>query len=170
LAITSAESLVRGYCRQTLSEATTTVTLPVQLSDAGWYVDLPERPVQAVTAVKVNGTAYVAGTDYQVVGERIWLATLADSTDDFAPVDFAEVTYDHGYASGTQDFEQIAAVTLSAAGRIYDNPRGMRSESVEGYTYTRGGAGDDILGATLSATEKQALGRYRRMAGVVRVA
>jgi len=170
LAIASAEALVRGFCRQTLSEASSTAVLPVQLGDAGWYVDLPERPVTAVTSVEVNGTAYAAGTGYQVDGSRIWLADVSSSADDFAPVDTAEVAYDHGYASASQQFAEIKAVVLSVAGRLYDNPRGMRMESVEGYTYTRGGSGDDILGATLSRTERDALRRYRVTAGVVRVA
>jgi hypothetical protein len=167
LAIRVAEGLVRGYCRQTISEVSTTAVLPVQLGDAGYYVDLPERPVSTVTTVEVNGTAYAAGVDYQVDGSRIWLADVTSSADDFAPVDTAEVTYTHGWAAIPDD---VIAVTLSVSGRVYDNPRGMRMESVEGYTYTRGGAGDDILGATLSREERAVLNRYRVTAAAVRVA
>ena len=169
LAITMAEGLVRAYCRQNITEATSTgAVLPIQVTDFGYIVRLSERPVSAVSAVSVNGTAYVSGTDYAWDGVSDWLrlATVEWSSDSFEAFPPAVVTYTYGYATVPA---AVQAVTLSVAGRLYDNPRGMRSESVEGYTYQRGGAGDDILSAGLSEAEKASLAKFVRRASTVMV-
>jgi len=170
LAITQAEALVRGYCRQTITADTSTALLPIQVGGDGYFVLLPESPVTAVDTVEVSGVAYVDGVDFSWDGasQTVRLAVVEyDDTVQFRPTaPLAEVTYDHGYATPPGD---VVAVVLSLAGRVFDNPRGMRSESVEGYTYTRGGDGDDILGVSLSKSEMKILDRYRTRARSVTV-
>ena len=170
LAVDAAEGLVRGYCRQTLTSATSTsVVLPIDVTDFGYLVRLPERPVTAVTSVSVSGTSYTVDEDYAWDGmsSHLRLATIVYPSATFSDSPVATVTYTHGYATVPDD---LVAVVLSIGARIYDNPRGMRQESVEGYTYLRGGAGDDILGATPSKAEMMVLNRYKRTAASVVVA
>lgn len=171
-AIDDAEALVRTFCRQTLSQASSTdALLAVSVADGAAFIDLPECPVSAVSSVQVNGTAYTADVDYQWPGgQRIYLSHVASPAASFAVMDTATVSYAHGFASGTSAFESVAAVVRSVAGRIYDNPRGMRQESVEGYTYIRGGGGDDILGGALSQAERASLQRFRRQVASIVVA
>ena len=129
LAITQAEALVRGYTRQTITTATSTAALlPINVGPAGYTVELPQRPVTAVTTVAVSGVTYVDGVDYAWDGTSnyIRLSVVEESTDSFAAAPVASVTYTHGYATAPGD---VVAVALAVAiCRQMGWPLGARAE------------------------------------------
>jgi hypothetical protein len=67
------------------------------------------------------------------------------------------VVYDHGYTEVPDD---IVAVTVSIATRLFTNPAGYQQESIDGYSY--------IVGGT-TLPEEQILASYRQGAGTTRV-
>ncbi len=169
LAQQGAQELIRGYVQQNLtSQSYTSVLLPIQAHRNYWGVLLPQRPVTAVSSLIVNGTTYTLGTNYAWDGVSPWLL-LADktyTTAQFYDDPVATVTYTAGYATVPGDLKIVA---LSIAARTYDNPRGLRMESIDDYSYTRGGNDDTMAGVGILATEKTVLDRYRIRAGSVRV-
>ncbi len=160
-----AQGLVRADLRQNVTRATYAASLPIVAGPDGyWRVPLPERPVTAVSSVVVSGDTYVLGTDYTWDGVSPWLR-LADRTfsaDPFRDVPRATVTYTAGYLVAPA---AIRGVALSVAGRAYLNPGGLRTESIDDYSYTRAGSDDDLAGVSLTATERRSLAPYRVNAG-----
>jgi hypothetical protein len=160
-----AQGLVRADLRQSVTRATYAASLPIIAGPDGfWRVPLLERPVSAVSSVVVTGDTYVLGTDYTWDGVSPWLR-LADrtfSTDPFRDIPRATVTYTGGYLVAPA---VIRGVALSVAGRAYSNPAGLRSESIDDYSFTRAGSDDDLAGVSLTATERRALAPYRIVAG-----
>jgi len=160
-----AHGLIRSYCRQNITRSTYTASLPVEAGSDGYYVvRLPQRPVFAVSSVTVNGTAYTSGTDYSWdgVSDHIRLARLVWTAAAFQGEPRAVVAYTAGYVAAPA---AVRAVALSVAARAYDNPSGLRSESIDDYSTTRAGSDDDLAGITLTAAERAALKPYRLTAG-----
>ncbi|MFK8844681.1 hypothetical protein [Streptomyces sp. Ac-502] len=128
-------------------------------------VTLPQRPVEEVATVVVNGTAtsnwWLDGSDLLV---RAW-------TWDHPPAAHqpprVTVTYTHGWDPVPGD---VTAIAMQAANRVMVNPSQLRSETVggEAVTYLIPTTGE-ALGVLLSRTEMRVLDRYRRTAGTVRV-
>lgn len=167
LAQAAGQRIVRTYLRQDITTATYTgVKLRIFPNGKAWRVDLPQRPVTAVSSVAVNGTTYVLGTNYAWDGlsPYIRLADLTYTTAAFQDDPVATVTYTAGYATIPDDVKNVA---IAVAGRQYDNPRGLRSESIDDYTGTRAGSDDDLAGLTLLPPERKILDPYRRTAGSV---
>lgn len=165
LARHAAQGLIRSHCRQNITRATYTASLPIEAGPDGFYVvRLPQRPVVAVSTVTVNGTAYTSGTDYSWdgVSDHVRLAYREWSTAAFQGEPRAVVAYTAGYVAAPA---AVRAVALSVAARAYDNPSGLRSESIDDYSATRAGTDDDLAGITLTAAEKAALKPYRLTAG-----
>lgn len=110
---------------------------------------LPQRPVVGVSAVSISGTAL---TDYSLLsGGRLsrrlgwyWPSAYPSVT----------VTYTHGYFTIPAN---IRAAALLVARRLYENPAGLRSETIGSYAYTVGGTGE-VGGLTLTPDEQQLLG------------
>ncbi len=165
LARHAAQGLVRSYCRQNVTRAAYTASLPIEAGPDGFYVvRLPQRPVVAVSSVTVNGTAYTSGTDYSWdgVSDHVRLAYREWSTATFQGPPRAVVVYTAGYVAAPA---AVRTVALSVAARVYDNPSGLRSESIDDYSTTRAGSDDDLAGIALTAAEKAALRPYRLTAG-----
>lgn len=165
-----ASSIVRAYVRLDISRVTTTDTFTMRRADplrygCGGVVTLPQRPVEAVTAVEVDG---VATTDWWLddneVKVRAWSWAQPPAAHQPPQV---EVTYTHGWDPVPGD---IAAIVLQAANRVIVNPSGIRSETVGGIstTYLIPATGEN-LGVLLSRTEMKVLDRYRRTAASVRL-
>ncbi len=160
-----AQGLVRADLRQNVTRATYASSFPILAGPDGyWRVPLLERPVSAVSSVVVSGDTYVSGTDYTWDGVSPWLrlASRTFSSDVFRDVPRATVTYTGGYLVAPA---VIRGVALSVAGRAYSNPAGLRSESIDDYSFTRAGSDDDLAGVSLTATERRALAPYRVVAG-----
>lgn len=165
-----ASSIVRAYVRQDITHATTTDTFTMRRADplrhgCGGVVTLPQRPIESVASVSVDGTAtsdwWLDGTELMT---RAW--SWAHPPAAHMPPR-VEVTYTHGWDPVPGD---IAAIVMQAATRVMVNPSGIRSETVggESVTYLIPATGEN-LGVLLSRTEMKVLDRYRRTAGSVRL-
>jgi hypothetical protein len=165
-----ASSIVRAYVRQDITRATTTDTFMMRRVDPLRYgcagaVTLPQRPVEEVAAVAVDG---VATLDWWQDGADLLMRSWAWNRPPAAhrPPQVT-VTYTHGWDPVPGD---IQAIVMQAANRVIVNPSGVRSETVggESVTYLIPAAGE-YLGVLLSRTEQRVLDRYRRTAGSVRL-
>lgn len=164
LALEVATGWVQGYTGQKLVYVTNdTVTLTPRGASQRLY--LPERPVDYVTSVTYNGTAYgAAGTDWTLVDDYLWTGYLPDAYNAgwrgrftyWPPM--VTVTYTHGYPEAPQD---IRGVVLAAAARVIQNPAGVQSQTVGGVSWTVSGGATGATG--LTATEKAALAPYRQL-------
>lgn len=169
LAKESAQAIVRQYAQQEFTSTTYTgALLPIDVQGWGYVVNFPQRPVTAVTSVAVNGTTYTLGADYAWNGfaPYIRLADVESSTANFADDPVATVTYTAGFSTVPAD---VKAVALAVAARQYDNPTGVRQQSIDDYSVTRAGADDDLAGVTLLKAEAKILDRYKVRAGSVPV-
>lgn len=150
---TMATGVVTGYTNQLLEAATYTHLLPVS---ADLTVRLPQRPVTDVTSVTVGGVALTETTDWQWDGVHPVL-TLESAPDEDEWQ--ATVVYDAGYDTIPDD---ITAVALSVAGRIYNTTPGVVAESIDDYRaqYTPASVG-------LLDHERRILRRYKPLLGTV---
>jgi len=167
LAVTSASAMVRTHCGQQLTAQTyTSVSLPVLGGPRGYRVRIPQRPVTAVTSIAIYGKTLVDGTDYAWDGATpaIDVAAIPSVFFTFAAAPRAVVTYTAGYSAVPAD---VKAVTLSIAGRLYDNPRGIRTRVIGDYQETLSGTDDMIASRKLSHAEKVLLSKYRISAGSI---
>ncbi|MEX3101252.1 MULTISPECIES: hypothetical protein [unclassified Streptomyces] len=165
-----ASSIVRAYVRQDITRATTTNVFTMRRSDplrhgCAGVVTLPQRPVESVEAVSVDG---VATADWWQDGNDLLLRAWSWSRPPAAhrPPQVT-VTYTHGWDPVPGD---IQAIVAQATNRVIVNPSGIRSETVggESVTYLIPAVGE-YLGVLLSRTEQRVLDRYRRTAGSVRL-
>lgn len=158
LARDMAHGIVRDHCRQEITTATVTRRLPVVYDRRGWYVQIPEQNLTAVTTVVVNGTTVTTHT-VDLLNRQVRLVDGVPTDDADEDVeDQAVVTYTAGYSTVPGN---VKAVALAVAGRIYDNPQGLRSRQVDDYSETRAGDDDDLAGVSLLPTEERRLRRYR---------
>jgi hypothetical protein len=158
LAREEAMGIVRDHCRQEITTATHTHRLPVSYDRRGWFVAVPERPLTAVTTVVVNGTTVTTHT-VDLLNSQVRLVDGVPTDDADEDVeDQAVVTYTAGYATVPAN---VKAVALAVAGRIYDNPQGLRSRQIDDYSETRAGDDQDLAGVTLLPREERLLRRYR---------
>lgn len=141
LALESASAVVRERTGQQFTTATgDVVTFRSGLCDE-WLI-LPQRPVTAVTSVKVN---QIPVTDYTLVGDRLWrYQGWADIPFGTGP-QTVEVTYDHG-----SDIvpELVKGAVLAVAAETITNPAGLAGETIDDYTWRRSEGGGE------SATEQ----------------
>jgi hypothetical protein len=158
LAREMASGIVRDHCRQEITSATVTRRLPLTYDRRGWYVQIPEQNLTAVTTVVVNGTTITTHT-VDLLNRQVRLVDGVPTDDADEDVeDQAVVTYTAGYSSAPGN---VKAVALAVAGRIYDNPQGLRSRQIDDYSETRAGNDDDLAGVSLLPGEERRLRRYR---------
>lgn len=103
--LAAASALVRRHTGQVLSKVSADVVTLQPTSTTHLY--LPERPVTAVTVVE--GTVPVTAFTFTSVGQIIRTSGTWDVV--------ATVTYDHGYAEFSPEYEAIKAVVLEVASR-----------------------------------------------------
>lgn len=153
-----AQGLVRDYLRQEVTQATWEVSLPVDSDRYGLVVRLPQRPVTDVTSVRIDGVALAQGSEWtwDGVSPLVRLAWTPGSPSSVPAPLRATVSYDSGWETVP---EHVRAVALGVAARIVDNPTGLRSESVDDYSFTRAGSDADLTGLTLTPAERAALRR-----------
>lgn len=126
--------------------------------DDRWLL-LPQRPVVAVSAVSVDGTAQTAAS-WTLAGSRLWRhcgwgsayggLSVANGTwsGGCAPT-AVTVTYDHGYVTIPAD---VKAATLAVAADMASNPAGLLSESIDDYTWRRSDTAAGAAAGLLLAT------------------
>lgn len=113
------------------------------IGDDDRWLTLPQRPVIAVSAVSIDGTAQTAA-GWRLAGARLWrysgwgyggalVANSSHSYDGRAPT-AVTVTYNHGYVTIPED---VRTATLAVAADIASNPGGLLSETIDDYTWRR---------------------------------
>jgi hypothetical protein len=128
-----ASAIVRGVCQSPILETESTVTLWATDGDA--YLDLPGKPVTAVSSVVLDGTTLDAD-DYRLVYGRLWRSSGWGWGCE--PRDVV-ITLTHGFAEVPPEVRQLvcdlAIAGMSAASEGARVP-GMVSESIDDYTVT----------------------------------
>jgi hypothetical protein len=123
---------------------------------------LPELPVLAVTEVL---EAY-ATTDEATIAGPLDASPIYEWDEDgvLERIDggvfrrrrrWYQITYDHGYATVP---DEVKSVVLRAAGRAFENPEGIRQETLGRYSYTLAG---EQAGIGLYAPDRRDLEPYR---------
>lgn len=168
LLVEIATAVVQAEVRQRLVEATETVSL---LGTTDSWLDLPQRPVTAVTAVELDGTALTVGAPgsggatYRLLGSRLW---RGDGWQVYCgEPSTVEVSYTHGYAAGAQKLELARGASLSIIRDWYDNPGAATSEKIDDYAATYSAMAARLEGSThLRAALRR---EYGRRGGLVRI-
>lgn len=90
-------------------------------------IDLPFRPISAVTAVRING---VTVTGWTLVKRTLWRPE-GFGRSCLVPPDEVDIDLTHGYAAPTDD---VKAEILDVAAQAYDIPVGaVVAESIDDY-------------------------------------
>ena len=131
LALNLATAYVRNVVGQSITQATSTITLHVP-DEPTTFLQLPQRPATAVNAVTISGTTV---NDYTVLPGTLYRANGWSTGRSFrgAPVTVT-VTYTHGYATVPDD---IKAACLYVAAQIFANPTGVESVAIDDYRESR---------------------------------
>ena len=140
-----ASARIRGHVRQQITYGVSTVVLPESSRR------LPERPVVSVESVTgEDGAALVAGTDYELVGDRIETARPGRLT----------VTYTHGLMGLPDELtELVCTVAARMGGMPTELQAGVQSQGAGPFQQTYGW--DSYKAASgLTEGEKQVLARY----------
>lgn len=172
LALELATGAVQAAAGQRLVEVTDdTIDL---MGTTGSWLDLPQRPVTAVTSVTLAGTAV---TDFTRYGGRLYRTDgWAEQTDctswawpglryqEPTPV---QVVYSHGYPVGDPGLGLARQATLMLASSLYSNPTGATSLAIDDY---REGYGGNAGESGLTSSVRTALRRtYGQRGGLVRL-
>jgi hypothetical protein len=152
-ALTLATALVQSEAAQRFVPGESTVVLH---APSGTWLELPERPIVAVSTVRatvlgqpaLTQPALLPGVHYLIVGGMLYTAYGG-----WSRYGTVSVTYTHGFAVIPDD---LRTITLTIAARLVLNPQNVRSETIGSYTYTLSG---DTSG--LSMYEKAVARRYR---------
>lgn len=164
----AASAAVRHYTGQTFTRETTTDRLRVR----GGRIRLPQRPVNAVTAVATpTGIGLVENSTWAFDGaETIFVECVWEGLyfPPLLPRDQLDVTYDHGYDEIPAD---VVAVVCGIVLRSYGTPAetgGMTGETITNYSYQRGSVASAGPSGLLPE-EKRALDVFRRVGGSIRL-
>lgn len=159
-----ASDLIRDYIRQDISAVTGDVTTR-EAPDGPW-LDLPQRPVNAVTSVAINGHVVA---DFSQIGDRLYrlFGWRWPSVDTIPPMAIyglkstLSVIYNHGY---TPIPDVIVAVCRRMAMRAFINPTGVTSleETIDDYGNKVAYADRAGTGVNLTDDDRLSLRRYRR--------
>lgn len=120
----NASALIRAYCGQELSPVTGDV---VTLQANGWNVlFLPEVPVTAVTAVVTGGVTLTPATDVRFTtdGQLFRIDNWWNEE--------TVVTYNHGYAEFSPQYEEIKRICIEVAARSITHNRDGTAQAMGG--------------------------------------
>jgi hypothetical protein len=162
LALASASAVIRKWTRQTITRVDDDVAR-LRVIDCDELV-LPQRPVVAVSEVKVNALVL---NDWVLSGDRL-LRTggwrYLPGTSSYPDPGIVQVTYTHGF---DEIPDEVRGVCLDLASATLSNPAMLRQEAIDDYTRTF--AAESLGLGGLSDTHKQILGDYRRRIGTMRL-
>lgn len=167
--INASTAVVQAAAGQRIIEVEDDEILLLGTTDA--WLDLPQRPVNTVTSVTLDGvalTAVAAGgstAGYRRYGARLWRGegwqTYCGEPSDVA------IIYSHGYPAGHQGLELGRAATLGLSKQGYTNVSGATRERIDDYEVAYA-----AVSAALEASPnlRAALRRqYGRRSGLVRI-
>jgi hypothetical protein len=132
LILAGATAYIRACTDQWISVvADDVITIDAPISDTIW---LPQRPVQSVATVKVDGSLTTA---WKLRGSRLIKVDLngcpwATSSEPHE----VEIAYTHGFATTDERFDLARDACLSLAMHRLSNPLNLISESVDDYSRT----------------------------------
>lgn len=164
--IEAATAVVQAAAGQRIVEVVDDEITLLGTTDA--WLDLPQRPVTAVTSVELDGTALTEGTatgNYRRFGARLWRgcgwATCWTEPSTVVVVDT------HGYPTGDQGLQLARSATLGISRTVYANPAGITREALDDYSvaYEAAAAAMDASPHLVGALRRQ----YGRRAGLVRI-
>lgn len=166
LVLEAATSVVQAVVGQRILEVVGDTATLIGGTD-GW-LDLPQRPVSAVTSVTLDGETVTEGTatgTYRRFGSRLWRdcgwATC------YTEPSTVVVVNTHGYPTGSQELQLARSAVLSLAKGAYANPSGASREAIDDYSVAY-----EVASAQMEASPfiKAALRRqYGRRGGLVRI-
>jgi hypothetical protein len=108
----------------------TTVTWATQ-GGPGTDIQIPYRPVTAVSQVRLNGSVI---TGWTLRHNALWRSAGFGTWSAFPP-DLLEVDLTHGY---TTVFDDVKLAVLEIAAGVYDHPDvSLASEQIDDYRYTK---------------------------------
>lgn len=113
---------------QRIVEATSTAYLD---GNHGKWLWLPQRPVQSVESVTVDGEA-LTPDGWKLRGQRLrrtygtWMGYSIDTD--------IEVVYTHGWPEGSQELQLARGTVLSLATGVFTNPGGVSREQLDDYS------------------------------------
>lgn len=133
------------------------------------YLKLPERPVNAVTAVTIDGLPVTDYTTYGRTGRLWrycgWRGLTITTASAIPPLSKVAGIYDHGYQPGDQRLQLARAVALQLAGAAMSNPSGVEALAIDDYRESWGSAVGEV-----STVDAAALRRaYGTAVGSVRL-
>lgn len=131
--LASASAAVRDAAGVPISSVASTVSLWTEPSTR---LDLPSRPVTAVSAVSLDGVELVEDTDYVVRGNALWRVGQKWQSDGATP-SVVEVTFTHGLVEVPADVVDLVcslvAGGLSKTTEAYDPNRNLAGERIDDY-------------------------------------
>lgn len=135
------------------------------LGTLGSWLELPQRPVQSITSLTLDGETLAEGIDYKRFGSRLWRACGWQAA--LHEPSTIEGVYAHGYPAGSQELQLARSAAVSLIRGVYGNPEGAIQVRIDDYatSYAR-------FSAAMEATEylQRALQRqYGRPFGAVRL-
>jgi hypothetical protein len=158
-----ASSAVRMAARQHITAVVgDTVTM---IGDPGQWLDLPQRPVTAVTSVKIDGAVV---TDFKVFGTRLWRRCGWETT--CGEPSAVEVVYSHGYEAWDDKLGYASGITLTLAAKLYSNVVGAVGMSIDDFTlqFTQTST-SDLAGTIPPNVVKSLRYEYGSHAGLVKI-
>jgi hypothetical protein len=169
--LAKASRLVRGYTRQTFTAATTTDVLRI----TGEQIRLTQRPVTAVTSVKLVGydgvSRYVIpyswdGLDIVTLFGGLQVINLPEALHD-VPATTAEVTWAHGYAQVPDDIVgKVAEITARVFTSAVTTP-GASYQSAGPFSVRVSAGYDGTVALTQDDKDQLVQAGYRRVLKVV---
>ena len=128
------------------------------------WLDLPQRPVTAVSGVEIDGEPV---TDWVRFGSRLW-RRCGWSACPHEPTTVTGV-YTHGYPDGAQELQLARGAVLGLAQTAYSMPAGgaVQREQIDDYAvaYAAVRSALDASPALTAALRR----KYGRRAGIVRI-
>ncbi|MDX2538587.1 hypothetical protein [Streptomyces scabiei] len=151
LALAIASDMVRREARQTFTVRTS--TLSVRIDDGRIML---AGPVLSVDSVEVADTALTEGTDWELDGDTICLASPCR----WRTSRRARVTWEHGMEVVPLE---VVGLVLDVTARACVNPKNLRQESTGQRSVT---FASETLATSLAQVEIDKLARYRPQKGL----
>lgn len=149
-----ATAAIRADCGWTISQETVTAAV---LDGTGVHsIWLPTLRLTAVASVVEDGATLVYDTDYTWTS----LGRLVRAGRWSSKPRSVVVTYTHGWSPVPA---VVRGICLALSARAFDNPSGLRSETVGAVSWTAAGSALDV-GPGLSESERRSLAAFRLLA------
>lgn len=136
-----------------------------QMGTTDAWLELPQRPVTALSNVAIDGEALTVGTDFKRFGARLWRGCGWAAV--WTEPSTITYIYTHGHPAGHQKLQLGRNACLGLIRGLFDNPTGVAREAIDDYSVayeamTQAMAANDNLRYALARA-------YGTRAGLVRI-